>query len=218
MKTEMMNLSELQMMTSNVRRHPAAQIQELKRSLEMFGQVRPVVVDETNTILAGHGLVLAMRELGWIQAEIWRLSQLTARQKKKLLIADNRIYELGFSNRSEIEQLLEEFAQAAEFDIPGFDESILAAILQLPTIETEAQNYGKISADLIAKKEQAQKQLHPVEVPVSNEQQRAIVKEEAPMPLSSRKILSDDQSFQSTHLKVFRRQCPYCKHDLPEDF
>ena len=40
-------LSELRKMEKNIRRHTDKQIKEYVRSLQMFGQIKPVVVDET---------------------------------------------------------------------------------------------------------------------------------------------------------------------------
>ena len=49
-------MSELTLSEKNVRMHTQTQLKEFVRSIEMFGQYRPIVVDETGTILAGNGL------------------------------------------------------------------------------------------------------------------------------------------------------------------
>ena len=50
-----MPISELKRPERNVRIHTDKQLKEFERSIRMFGQIRPLVVDETNTILAGVG-------------------------------------------------------------------------------------------------------------------------------------------------------------------
>lgn len=49
-------LTELRRPDRNVRMHTDKQLKEFRRSVEMFGQIRPIVVDEDGVILAGNGL------------------------------------------------------------------------------------------------------------------------------------------------------------------
>ena len=56
MKVVKKPLSELQRPERNVRMHTDKQLKEFRRSVEMFGQIRPIVVDEAGVILAGNGL------------------------------------------------------------------------------------------------------------------------------------------------------------------
>ena len=56
MKVTKKPLAELHPPERNVRMHTDKQLKEFRRSVEMFGQIRPIVVDEGGTILAGNGL------------------------------------------------------------------------------------------------------------------------------------------------------------------
>ena len=47
-------LTELRRPERNVRMHTDKQLKEFRRSVEMFGQIRPIVVDEDGVILAGN--------------------------------------------------------------------------------------------------------------------------------------------------------------------
>ena len=49
------NLKELRHVEGNTRLHSEKQIREYIRSIKMFGQLRPMVIDEDNVILAGNG-------------------------------------------------------------------------------------------------------------------------------------------------------------------
>jgi ParB-like chromosome segregation protein Spo0J len=49
---------------SNARTHAKKQIQQIAKSIERFGFTNPVLVDDTNGIIAGHGRVLAAKALG----------------------------------------------------------------------------------------------------------------------------------------------------------
>ena len=76
MKTEQYNLNDLKYPESNVRVHGAKQIEELKRSYNKFGQIRPVVIDNDGVILAGNGLVQALTELGVEKVEVLPMKNL----------------------------------------------------------------------------------------------------------------------------------------------
>lgn len=113
----------------NVRRHPEKQINELVKSVQQFGQTRPVVVDETNTILAGNGLVMALAKLGIEKASVMRVSGLSDKDKKKLMLSDNRIFELAAAD-SEIQMdFLREIAIDGDLEVPGFDKEVLEMLM-----------------------------------------------------------------------------------------
>ena len=67
MKLTKINLSELKAPEKNVRIHSDKQINEFIRSIDMFDQIRPIVVDENYTILAGNGLYAALTAMGRFQ-------------------------------------------------------------------------------------------------------------------------------------------------------
>ena len=52
-----MKLVDLVKPEKNVRIHTEQQLKEFQRSVKMFGQIRPIVVDENNVILAGNCLL-----------------------------------------------------------------------------------------------------------------------------------------------------------------
>lgn len=122
-----MPLSELVYPEKNMRIHTENQIQEFIRSIKMFGQIRPVVIDENNVILAGNGLVQALNRAGITEADVYKIANLTENQKKKLMIADNKIFSLGIENLDTLNTFLEELQ--GDLDIPGFDEEILKTMV-----------------------------------------------------------------------------------------
>ncbi len=77
----------------NPRCHPEKQINALKRSISKFGVTRPLLVDERNTILCGHGCHQAAKQLGLAEVPTLALMGLTPAQKRALVIADNRVAE-----------------------------------------------------------------------------------------------------------------------------
>ena len=90
-------LAELHKPAHNIRRHSDKQITEYIRSIEMFGQVKPLVVAEDGEIIAGNGLYEALLRMGRETCDCYVMVGLTDVQKKKLMMADNKVYELGFT-------------------------------------------------------------------------------------------------------------------------
>ena len=70
----------------NVRKHTDKQIAEYVRSLRMFGQVKPIIVDENYEIICGNGLYLALMQMSEAECDCYVITGLTPSQKKKLML------------------------------------------------------------------------------------------------------------------------------------
>ena len=137
------NLSELTRNTKNVRRHSNKQIAEYKRSLEKFGQVRPMVIDEKGVIIAGNGMYDALIEMGRTEADCYVVNGLSENDKIKLMLADNKVFELGITDLENFEDLIA--GLNGDFDIPGYDDDLLNLIIADTKKVTESiVDYGKI--------------------------------------------------------------------------
>jgi len=146
MKVTKMKLSGLKSPEKNVRIHTEKQLKEFERSIKMFGQIRPIVVDENNTILAGNGLAAALTNMGYEQVDVLKLTNLTENQKKKLMIADNKIYALGIENLTTLNEFLEELGD--DLDVPGFDEEILRAMVaEAEEVTEKISEYGALDKE-----------------------------------------------------------------------
>src|ERR1700709_850628 len=88
---ELLSIRELRPNPRNARTHSQKQIRLIQASLEKFGQMKPVIVDDTGMILAGHGFVEAARLAGLNRVEVLRFSHLNETQKRAYLLADNKI-------------------------------------------------------------------------------------------------------------------------------
>jgi DNA modification methylase len=76
----------------NPRRHPEAQIAALMRSIERVW-TNPILIDETQTILAGHGRLEAAKRLGMAEVPTLTLTGLSEAEKRAIVLADNRLPE-----------------------------------------------------------------------------------------------------------------------------
>lgn len=143
--TAPVKLADLKEFPGNPRRHSDIQVTELKRSLEKFGQYRPLVIDENNQVLAGNGMLRAMLDLGWSKGDARVMTDASDADKKKLVLADNRISDMGSTDFDAVDELL---AEIGETDIPGWDPEIVASLIATAeeSLET-AEQYGVLDAD-----------------------------------------------------------------------
>ncbi len=106
----------------NARTHSPAQVALIAGSIREFGWTNPVLVDGANGIIAGHGRVLAARQLGMAQVPVIELAHLTETQKRALVLADNRLAEQAGWDR---ELLALELGDLKDLDVDlgslGFD-------------------------------------------------------------------------------------------------
>ena len=112
----------------------------------MFGQTRPIIVDEANVVLCGNGLTTAMIELGMTTINALRKTGLTENQKKKLMIADNKTASLGLDDLDVLMQFINEMSD--DLDIPGYDSAILESMVsEAEDITEELSNFGILSPE-----------------------------------------------------------------------
>lgn len=141
-------LSELRRPERNVRMHTDKQLKEFRRSIEMFGQIRPIVVDEDGVILAGNGLYETLLSMGRTEADCYVVTGLTEAQKKKLMLADNRVFDLGVDDLSALDAFVLELKD--DLDIPGYEEDLLRAmVMEADEAADTLSEYGTIDEERI---------------------------------------------------------------------
>lgn len=77
----------------NARTHSEAQVALIAGSIREYGFTNPVLVDGENGIIAGHGRVMAARQLGMVKVPVIELAHLTEMQRKAYILADNKLAE-----------------------------------------------------------------------------------------------------------------------------
>jgi DNA modification methylase len=91
LQVEWFGISELRTSPHNARTHSLRQIKQIQRSIKEFGFTNPVLIDEANQILAGHGRTAAAERLGWEQVPTIKIKYLSEAQKRAYIIADNQL-------------------------------------------------------------------------------------------------------------------------------
>lgn len=146
MKIVTKKLADIRPMEKNIRRHTDKQMTEYIRSIEMFGQTKPILIDETGEIIAGNGLYDALKQMGRTTAECRVMDGLTPAMKKKLMLSDNRVYELGLTDMDVFDEILKELD--GDLDIPGWDDDLLEMLSASAAEATEmVESYGTFDQD-----------------------------------------------------------------------
>jgi DNA modification methylase len=106
----------------NARTHSPKQIKQIARSIERFGFNNPLLIDDGDQILAGHGRLLAAKQLNMKTVPCVRLSHLTEADKKAYVIADNRLAEKsGWDNELLALELQHLVDIGFDVDLTGFE-------------------------------------------------------------------------------------------------
>ncbi len=91
MEIERLPLKELIPYRNNAKKHPQYHVDQIKRSIEQFGNIDPIAIDENNMILEGHGRYLALKALGVLEVPVIRINHLSAEEKKAYILAHNQL-------------------------------------------------------------------------------------------------------------------------------
>jgi ParB-like chromosome segregation protein Spo0J len=109
----------------NARTHPQKQIRQLQSNYRRFGWTNPIIVDENNVILAGHGRYEAALQLGLLEVPVIVVAGLNDAEKRALALADNKIAENAGWDRKLLAEELAELANLLpecnlDLNITGF--------------------------------------------------------------------------------------------------
>jgi len=118
----------------NSRQHDETQVAQIAASIREFGFTNPILVDEKNNLIAGHGRIMAARKLQMEQVPAVVVTGLDDRKRRALIIADNKIaLNSTWDEESliiELEDLSDDFGE-----LIGFSESELVNLLKTDEVE-----------------------------------------------------------------------------------
>ena len=90
LKVEYVNISTIKPYKRNAKTHPKEQIEQIKKSIQEFGNCDPIGVWH-GEIVEGHGRYLALKELGETTIPIIRLDSLTDEQRRAYGLVHNQL-------------------------------------------------------------------------------------------------------------------------------
>ena len=114
----------------NSRTHSDEQVAQVAASIKEFGWTNPILIDETSTIIAGHGRLMAAQRLGYTSVPTITLTGLTDAQKRAYVIADNKLaLNAGWDDEMlavEMESLIDE---GFDLSLTGFEADEIDSLL-----------------------------------------------------------------------------------------
>lgn len=99
LQIENLKLGDIHAYKNNAKKHPESQVQQIISSITKFGFNNPILIDENNEIIAGHGRFMAAQVMNLETVPTVKLSHLTDAQKRAYRLADNKIAENGGWNK-----------------------------------------------------------------------------------------------------------------------
>ena len=139
MKIERLSIEQLKLDPNNARKHDNANLEAIAGSLTQFGQRKPIVISQENTVVAGNGTLTAAKWLGWTEIDVVRVpADWDTDRIKAFALADNRTAELASWDDEVLNQQLAEL-DAAGYEISEFGFELPdVPILDIETFEDEA--------------------------------------------------------------------------------
>ena len=91
LKVERVPIDSIHVYPNNAKLHPESQIEQIKKSIQMYGNNDPIAVwGKDNVIVEGHGRFIALTELGYDEVEVIHLDHLTDEQRRQYMLVHNQ--------------------------------------------------------------------------------------------------------------------------------
>ena len=129
-------ISKLMPYENNARTHSEAQLNRIAESISEFGFINPILIDKEYGIIAGHGRMMAAKQLGIDKVPCLFVEHLSEEQKRAYIIADNKLALDAGWDYDILEREMKAL-QEMDFDLEltGFTEDEIAGIIKLGTEE-----------------------------------------------------------------------------------
>lgn len=120
----------------NARTHSDEQVAQIAASIREFGFNNPVLIADDNSIIAGHGRVMAARKLNLSEVPCIRLSHLSETQRKAYILADNKLaLNAGWENSLLSVELEELVNSGFDISLTGFTQEEMDALKPIELTE-----------------------------------------------------------------------------------
>jgi DNA modification methylase len=154
MQVEQISIETLIPYVNNARTHSDAQVAQIAASIKEFGFNNPVLIADDNSIIAGHGRVMAARKLGKDTVPAVRLSHLTEMQRKAYILADNKLaLNADWDNSLLAIELADLKDLGFDTDLTGFSADEIAALMPVELTEglTDEDEVPEVPVDPVTK-------------------------------------------------------------------
>lgn len=123
-------ISKLTPYSNNSRTHNDEQIEQIANSIKEFGFTNPVLIDENNEVLAGHGRLKAAQFLGLENIPSIQITGLSEQQKKAYVITDNKLaLNAAWDDEMLQKELSDLFAHDFDLSLLGWSENEITSFV-----------------------------------------------------------------------------------------
>jgi DNA modification methylase len=127
---EIWPVERLKPYANNARTHSEAQIEKIAASILEFGFTNPILVDENDGIIAGHGRLMAAMKLKMADVPIILLTHMSDAQRRAYILADNRLaLDAGWDDAMLARELAALQADGFDLELTGFNDDEIDALL-----------------------------------------------------------------------------------------
>lgn len=121
-KIEWRDPSALRPHPRNTNTHSAEQIDQIANMIDLVGWTKPIIVDENDVILAGHGACMAAIQRSADRVPVLVKKDLSEERKRAYLIADNKIAQNAEWDNELLKSELDDLIQYEDLsaDLLGF--------------------------------------------------------------------------------------------------
>lgn len=120
----------------NARTHSDEQVAQIAASIREFGFNNPVLIADDDSIIAGHGRVMAARKLNLSEVPCIRLSHLSETQRKAYILADNKLaLNAGWENSLLSVELEDLVNSGFDISLTGFTQEEMDALKPVEVTE-----------------------------------------------------------------------------------
>lgn len=145
--------SDLKPWPGNARTHSAKQLTKIAASIRQFGFTMPVLVDETNVILSGHGRVEAAQQLKLTTIPVRVAIGWTPAEKRAYVITDNKLALLSGWDmpllKGEMELLI---AEDFEVEITGFSTAEIDLMFEEPSAAADDLQPDDLAVEAVSRR------------------------------------------------------------------
>lgn len=136
LQIEYLPITDLVEYQNNAKIHTPEQIDQIKESIEKFGMCDPIAIWKDNTIIAGHGRLMALRDLGYDKAPVIRLEHLSDEERRAYGLIHNKLtMNTGFA----VDLLADELENIIDIDMDSFGFNVDLGEISEPEEEDDSR-------------------------------------------------------------------------------
>lgn len=155
-------IKDLHPYKNNAKKHPKEQVEQIANSIKEFGFTQPVLIDENNNVIAGHGRILGAKKAGLKNVPTVCLNDLTEEQVKAYRLVDNKLNESDWNLKlldEELENIFDIDMSLFGFDVDMTDEELEKEMEREVKFRTKEKHLVIVPCKSVEETKKVQKEL-----------------------------------------------------------